>query len=405
MAKNNIEDVAIIGGGLGGLLLAIFLADLGIKATIYEARSEKPPVYSGPVMLLPNGLRVLDRAGAYQQVLEKGSLAPRNYSMSNDHEVLDCRECGDRDTFGYVGLRIYRQDLVDILDSMVCERGVAVIRGKAFDHIVEETDNHVTFAFSDGDMVTCSLLVGADGIHSTVREYIAPNTELVYSGILSILGFVPKQYVHLPYPDYPLPAAVVGPAGMILFGWSDDKVEEYPLATNYKMEDLGRRGWQALRKETSTLLTMMRKGYEQWNSTIQGVLDHVRDDSLFIWPFYSVPKLAQWRSANGRAMILGDAAHAIPPQGGLGANLTFEDVQSLALLMAASKTDGSRWMANLNWWQSYRMSRMDGVRELAPKIVNRRQGQQECVADYAWLYNIDVARDVKEQLSEPTAKE
>ncbi|KAK5686707.1 hypothetical protein LTR17_026906 [Elasticomyces elasticus] len=395
MAARNIEDIAIIGGGLGGLLLAILLADSGIKSTIYESRSASPPAYSGPVMLLPNGLRVLDHAGAYQQILAKGSLAPRNYAMSNDHKILDCRECGDVDNFGYVGMRIYRQELVGILDAMVRERGVPVVYGKKFSRIVEETDTNVTFAFEDGDTKTHGVLVGADGIHSTVRDYIAPNTSLIFSGNLSILGFVPKEAVKLPYPDYPQPAAVIGPAGNILFGWSDDTVAEYPLATNCKMEDRRRQGWDLLKKDTPALLAMMRNGYEKWNSTVQGILDNVKPESLFIWPFYTVPKLSHWTSQKSRVIILGDAAHAIPPQGGLGANLTFEDVESLALLMTAGKADAVKWAADLSWWQSYRIERMEGVKKLAMTIMKRRQGDQEGVADYSWLYNFDVARDVK----------
>lgn len=71
----------------------------------------------------------------------------------------------------------------------------------------------------------------------------------------------------------------------------------------------------------------------------------------------------------------------------------FENVQSLALMMAADKGDAVQWLSNLNWWQSYRSSRTDGVKELAPRIMRRRQGEQDGVADHSWLYNIDVAKD------------
>lgn len=238
MAIDKIDDIAIIGGGLGGLLLAIFLADRNIRSTIYEARSGKPPAYSGPIMLLPNGLRVLDKAGAYEQILARGSLAQWNHAMSNDHKVLDRRGCGDMEKYGYVGLRIYRQEVVNIFTEMAQKRNVTIVHGKKFSHIVEETSKSVTFAFADGDVQTHSLLIGADGINSTVREYIAPGTKLKFSGMLSILGFVASKEVKVPYPEYPLPAAVMGPGGNILFGWTDDESGEYPLAKNVPMEDL-----------------------------------------------------------------------------------------------------------------------------------------------------------------------
>jgi 2-polyprenyl-6-methoxyphenol hydroxylase-like FAD-dependent oxidoreductase len=317
MANEKLNDIAIIGGGLGGLLLAVFLADRNIRSTIYESRVAEPPGYSGPVMLLPNGLRVLDKVGAYEQILAQGSLAPYNYSMSNNHEVLDRRECGDIEKYGYVGLRIYRQKVINIFTEMARKRNVTIVHGKRFSHILAETNKNVTFAFADGDIKTHSLLIGSDGIHSVVREYVAPQTKLRFSGSLSILGFVPASAVHLPYPEYPLPAAVMGPAGNILFGWADDEAGEYPLATNFAMEDLGREGWDELRNDTPRLLAMMRNGYEKWNPMIQGILDNVKEESLFIWPFYTVPTLDSWKSDKGRVVVLGDAAHAIPPQGGI----------------------------------------------------------------------------------------
>lgn len=402
MANDKLDNIAIIGGGLGGLLLAIFLADRNIRSTVYESRFGEPPAYSGPVMLLPNGLRVLDKGGAYEQILAQGSLAPHNYSMNNNHEILDRRECGNIEKYGYVGLRIYRQRVINTFTEMARKRNVTIVYGKKFSHIVAETSRNVTFAFADGDTQTHSLLVGSDGIHSTVREYVVPQTKLRFSGSLSILGFVPASAVHKPYPDYPLPAAVMGPIGNILFGWADDDSGEYPLATNFAMEDIGRQGWEELQNDTPRLLAMMRKDYEKWNPMIQGILDNVKKESLFIWPFYTVPTLDSWKSDKGRVVILGDAAHAIPPQGGLGANLTFEDVESLARLIDASNRGSQSWTSCLEWWQAYRKSRMAGIAELAPKIMKRRQGEHDGAADYTWLYNYDVERDVNAWISETT---
>ena len=78
--------------------------------------------------------------------------------------------------------------------------------------------------------------------------------------------------------------------------------------------------------------------------------------------------------------------------------MTFEDVHSLALLMGAAN-EGADWESELGWWDTYRKSRMVGVKELAPKIMKRRQGEQDGEADYSWLYNFDVEKDVQAFLS------
>jgi 2-polyprenyl-6-methoxyphenol hydroxylase-like FAD-dependent oxidoreductase len=66
-----------------------------------------------------------------------------------------------------------------------------------------------------------------------------------------------------------------------------------------------------------------------------------------MWPFYSVPKLETWKSAKSRVVILGDAAHGLPPIGALDANLAFEDVHSLGLVISCADDGQAEWSSCL----------------------------------------------------------
>ena len=103
---------------------------------------------------------------------------------------------------------------------------------------------------------------------------------------------------------------------------------------------------------------MLRENRDDWPDIAQSALKGTPVQNMGIWPFYGIPKLETWASPQGRVVIVGDAAHAIPPTAGQGVNQAFEDIDMLALLL--SKLSASAPLAKvLGFWQMYRQERVD----------------------------------------------
>lgn len=400
-----IKTVAIIGAGLSGLSLALFLhkhnSTTNIK--IYELRSSTT-TSEGALMLSPNALRTLDTLGVYARIKDRG-FHFRDLSFNNaEHETLDTYEMGNEAKFGYDALRVYRQVLLDELKGMVGEVGVEVVYGRKFERVVSEEDGEgdggVRFAFEDGGEETVDLLVGADGIHSSVRKVLDPDVRPAFSNFLAVTYPVQTMDVEFPFKPYPLPVGIHSSAGAFVLAPQNPEGSEMLAGIQYRTHERDREGWDGLWRNKDGLYRMIRESYDSWNPMVQSALDAVPKEKLSIWPFYTVPKISRWSSGAGRVVILGDSAHAIPPAAGQGVNQAFEDVHSLALLVAATNEGTVGWKPALEWWQQYRQARIDRVNGLTDEMNKRRMpgwsGEGAENIDSSWLFGVDVDGDVRE---------
>jgi 2-polyprenyl-6-methoxyphenol hydroxylase-like FAD-dependent oxidoreductase len=120
----------------------------------------------------------------------------------------------------------------------------------------------------------------------------------------------------------------------------------------------------------------MRDNMQDWSDFVQSALENLGEDTFYIWPHHAVPRLDSWMSPNRRVILLGDAAHAIPPSFGQGANLAFEDAFTLALLL--SKLGPQLQLQDaLGFWQTFRQERIDKIIELTNMMDKRRLSAAE----------------------------
>lgn len=373
MASGPPRKVAIIGAGLAGLSLALALHARSIPCTIYELRLPSK-VTTGALMLSPNALGVLDSLGVYERIRNKGYNF-ENIAFKNDQEeTTDLYPLGNEKLYGYKALRIYRQVLLTELRSMLQERDIQVIYEKRFSRILHESAAEgVTFQFEDGSTAQADLLVGADGIHSTVRQNVSPSTTPLYSGMLAITCAIPTSKLRFPADkDYStLPVAIHGKAGTFIFAPQDVDGSEVLAGTQKPYPEQSKAEWTRLFGAKDELLALLSANRADWPDIVQSGLENVPKNTLSIWPFYIVPKLAAWRSDTQRVIILGDAAHAIPPTAGQGASQAFEDAFTLAFLLSRLSPQ-IPLSAALEFWQTYRQERVDRVIALTQQLNNTR---------------------------------
>ena len=389
-----------------GLSLALALHAQSIPCSIYELRSTSAKS-TGALMLSPNALRILNSLGVFERIRVKGYNFTNIAFKNEDEETTDLYPLGDEHRYGYKALRIYRQILLDELRSMVHACDIAVNYGKNFSHVISESSTEVLFAFTDGTSASASLLIGTDGIHSTVRKYVSPSISPNYSGALAITCAIPLSALHFPPDkDYStLPVAIHGANGTFVIAPQDIDGSEVLAGTQKKYPEQTREEWDRLFSAKDELLTLLSANKSAWPSLVQSALDSVPKETISIWPYYIVPKLPSWSSSShhSRVLVIGDAAHAIPPTAGQGASQAFEDALSLALLLS-HPSSSPNLAVNLEFWQTYRQERIDRVVKLTLKLNNTRLPKAEResldkkmiwssesdLEELEWLYNHNI---------------
>ena len=405
-----LEHVAIVGAGLSGLCLALVLRHGGIPVTIYEARAIDF-VEGGVIILSPNALQVLHKIGVFERIRSK-SYEFQAVTYKNDHyETTDVFYHGDQKLYGYNAMRVSRQLVIEEMKLKLSERNTEVKYNTRFSHVISEFRDSVTFAFKDGTTSSASVLIGADGIHSTVRKHMYPTVIPRYLGILGAAFGVPRSSIRLPKEDFAFPVSISAKPGtlMLLPQRSDGSlVNIVQIFPGYPEQS--REGWDALSTNTDEMVRLFQKDVHAWPDVIQSALENIIEDTLRVWPFYAIPKLEHWASDGKRVIITGDAAHAIPPTIGQGANQAFEDAYTLGSLLG--NLDEKLDLAKaLDLWQTFRQERTDRLMEMTVLMNNKRsppdeqaklpesavwRGAVEDAEQMSWLYGVDLEKVVRE---------
>ncbi|KAG8165567.1 hypothetical protein KVR01_004119 [Diaporthe batatas] len=397
-------NVAIIGAGLSGLALALALHDYGISCIVYESRPG-PLNIGGAVMLSPNALKVLDALHVYDDLRTQGFSFTELHYRDVSGNLLETYEFGNKQKYGYDALRIYRHVLIDTLLAELKRKEVPIKFGFKFTQITEETSNAVSFAFANGSTGTADILVGADGIHSRVRKYLYPDLEPKFIGMAGTTAAVPTAQLKLPQ-GYHLPVTIMSPKGAFVIAPQQLDGSEVLIGKQRRVAEQDRAAWEKTLADNESSARFLQQDQEQFPDIVKNAVSHINPDKINVWPFFVVPKLDRWASDKRRVIILGDAAHAIPPSAGQGINQAFEDVYILALLLARSGEIANLQNA-LSFWQSYRQGRVDKVFELNTQIDLRRMPSDDTVTgdgselqkedfDLEWLYRPDFKQIVDE---------
>lgn len=279
--------VAICGAGMAGLGLALALHSHGIKCTIYEAADTPERVLRGSIQIGPNGQAALDKYGILEELLQSCRVFPSGGRlMKSDGTLINELVMGDKDIFGYDTMRVVRKTLAVRLANAVKDRGMEIICNKKYVRVVSEDDTGVTIEFEDGTTAQASLLVGADGIHSRLRQSLFPDVETQYVGSVAVGGSVlASKLGDVDEKSYGL---YVNPIGSAMIGPHTPNNTEYIVFVSKPYPDLGKDDWKEMSNDKSKLRDYLMNGQDVWLPYIQSAIANLQDEDLFLWPMYVI---------------------------------------------------------------------------------------------------------------------
>lgn len=310
------KKVCIIGGGVGGLALAIGLHRQGIDVEVVE-RDASWSVYHVGIIVQSNFLRALDHLGLAHAAVAAGYpyKGARFVTPAGD---LIAELPGDSPVDGLPSdLGLTRPALHAVLTSCVKELGIPVRLGVTFENFTDNGSG-VDVAFSDGAVGSYDLLVGADGNYSAVRKALWPEAKPQYTGQAVWRYNVPRP-ADLEWSDIYLGVdnGHRGKAGYCPL--TPD--EMYIFAV---IEEPGKP-----RFPDETLADEMRKRLQGYGGTMAKAAAHVTDPALVVYrPLEACIMPDPWYQ--GRVVLIGDAAHSATPHLGQGAAMAVEDAVVLA---------------------------------------------------------------------------
>jgi 2-polyprenyl-6-methoxyphenol hydroxylase-like FAD-dependent oxidoreductase len=328
------EQAIIIGGGIAGVAAAIALTrHTGMAVSIFEIRTE-PATIGGAINLTPNALRYLDHLGALARLQPKGCEVKFIEIFSQrTGKSLGKINFDNIEKFKYRALRVMRNELHRALLETLEELGVRVQYGKKIQSVSENKDKIVA-TFEDGDTVSGDILLGCDGIHSTVRmKFVEPDRKPVYTGIANAYGFLDTADIQ---DKLPVEASSLysGRSGSMLLTYANAAKSRLYVAAVMGSEDVGsREGWVVKGQDQDFIKKeLLRRFSGPALPFVSPVVERV--ESVTFYPVYKLSDGGKWNS--GRIILLGDAAHAMPPQGE-SVGLALEDVILLSRLLSERK--------------------------------------------------------------------
>jgi 2-polyprenyl-6-methoxyphenol hydroxylase-like FAD-dependent oxidoreductase len=320
----------IIGGGIAGPAISLFLQRGGIEPLIFEAYGE-PATIGGGFQIAPNGMRVLGALGLADRVTAAGAPSNRFVFRNQQGRTIGRIELR-RSQFG---VTILRSEFHQILLDETARRGLAIAYGKRLRRIEEHRDVIVAH-FDDGSAAEGDVLLAGDGVHSAVRGLILPaHARPRYTGMIGVGGFAEPVAAASQDPEearqmtftvgarLQFGCATVSYPNVRWGWWSHLPQEKEPT----------RAALQAISDDDMRARVMA--AFRGWHEPIEALV--ATTATVMRTPIYDVPSLPTWHV--GRVMLLGDAAHAMSPAGGQGASLALED----AMMVGRRLADGRRF--------------------------------------------------------------
>lgn len=347
--------IAVVGSGIGGLAAAAFLSRAGADVTVYEQAPELREVGAG-LIVPPNAVRLLRRLGGLDRLRSASVPMEVGWEFRRwaDGTVLFSQRLGD-DCERLYGERPYlahRADLLSVVREAVADDA---LRLGARLVEVRRRSGDVVLEFADGSSATADVVVGADGVHSLVRDAVVPPAPPRFSGLCAYRCLVAAE--HAPhFARRPVQTLWLGPGRHLV---------HYPVSAGRLVnvvafapsEDWTTESWSARGRVED-----LAGEFAEWDPRLGRLIGAA--DSTGRWALYDRDPLSTWTS--GPIALLGDAAHPMFPFLAQGAAQAIEDAAVLARCLAE---DPGRPEAALARYERTRLPR-------ATEVQLRSRGRQ-----------------------------
>ncbi|RFU31723.1 hypothetical protein B7463_g4594, partial [Scytalidium lignicola] len=400
--------VAIIGGGIGGLVCALSLNHHcpGIHVDVYEQAAEYKEIGAG-LGIGVNAARLLHKLGLGEAI---NAIAGRrngiwiSFRRGDTGEEIVTPKADDSSPIRQ--MPVHRAEFLDLLKETVVQRKAATLHTNKRLKIVNEIEGKVKVLFEDGTETVADVVVGCDGIHSVVREhFVADNPR--YSGRIAYRGLVPINEIESFWPFSSYSASWLNKdKHFLVFPVSQNKTLNIVAFVTKKREEVPEleESWT-----TTADRAELENEYMDFDPVVGKVISHM-SQRPGKWLLNDRDPLEQWVFCNGKVVLMGDAAHAMLPHQGAGAGQAIEDGYIFGRAMQDYLRTGSDLKKWTQVYQDVRLPRaqkaqrtareaglvyelqaddMKGktVKECVPEIRNRLKDRM----NWIWKEDIDDA--------------
>jgi 2-polyprenyl-6-methoxyphenol hydroxylase-like FAD-dependent oxidoreductase len=362
---------AIVGAGMGGLTVAATLRRAGFDAQVYEQAARFEHVGAG-IQMMPNSMKVLRRIGAEEKIrsvaFEPYSHLNREWDTGRVMRELPMPES----LFDAPYLCMHRAVLHAALASVVPVEAIHLNKKLVG---LDQGPSQVTLTFADGTRAHADAVIGADGVHSLVREIIIGPDAPIHKGRIAYRAVYPTALLH---------GCDIGPSRTKWWGVDRHIVIYYTTATRSEVyfvtsvpepaEWLTRESWSAKGD-----VQQLRQEYEGFHPEVRAVLEACPD--CHKWAILEREPLQRW--SNGRVVLLGDACHPMTPYMAQGAATAIEDAAILARCL--EEVEGQDIPGAFQRYEAHRKPRTSRIQAISSANTWMKGGD----GDTSWLYGYD----------------
>jgi FAD-dependent urate hydroxylase len=305
--------VIIIGSGMAGLAAGIAMRQAGYEVEIYEKTSKLRPAGAG-ISLWSNGIKVLNKLGLGKEVAAIGGEMNRMEYRNHQGEILN--NVNLMPLVEQVGQRPYPVSRTDLQQMMLTAFGEGDVRmGMRCIEVKQDADS-ATAIFEDGSTATGDVIIGADGIHSVVREYLNDGkVEPRYANYVNWNGIVEAS------PD--LAESDV----WVIYVGEGKRASMMPIGGNRFYFFMGCPKPKGTKVEPKDIRAELKSTFVGWAQPVQNLIEKLNPEQVNRLEISDIDPLSHL--VKGRIALVGDSAHATTPTLGQGGCQAMEDAEVL----------------------------------------------------------------------------
>ena len=302
--------IAIVGGGIGGLFTALCIhhhvRNYPIQIDVYEQAAKYREIGAG-VGLGPNAAKLLHEIGIGERLNKIAGwrhgiwITFRRFDNGDDVVTVPSQE-----TTNVRNAPVSRSEFLDLLVETVRDRNAASLHNDKCCNSVEDIDDHLKIHFKDNTSALADLVIACDGIHSAIRSQFATDKP-VYGGMIAYRGVIPMS--SLPPWNFPTYSVLWMAKGrhFLVFPISANEslnIVAFVTKAESQVEDT-RESWTATCSRSD-----VEKDFAGFEDTVQHIIRQMPDPSSK-WRLNYREPLDEWVHLDGKAVMMGDAAHSM----------------------------------------------------------------------------------------------